>query len=932
MRSSRSFPLLFVPIIVTTLLLPFTSVYAVNEAEEGIGSGVNNAQRRTETIVNQSTICCACHPLSGADLIVRFDRHAPELANKTCAQFSSEGIYNRESQATICPAAERVIQGSSCTQVTDNSACPPLTNQAGSICAEAAMGESPVVTNPSYANRGTTETAVPFRSLTPVLSVPIPDVNFTPATLSNGTVSVPFLAQYILGIYKFAIAAAALLASIMVVYGGFRYLLGSTLGDIKTGKEIVTNAVIGLIVLLCSYVILRTLNPALVNLQPIELSYVDRVLSGENSWDGQGGSTVSDAGDGSCPQGGGSAARQQLDGKGNFTVLALPKTYKQFAGVWKDVPYGPGLVNNTADYSCRCGCQQGRVGTETCPNMGANNACPDHGSSSEGRVEYNATNNMCVGTIGQGGCGPTSFAVALAYYGVSGGDAGATALADQALFWKQGGDASVNNSPDRAVSNNGWQRVPARELGGEDGSRLDGQLRARAQSHLYDPLDAARDAVRLGSREINRGTGMGFMDRAAAEKGLRTVNVPSGPGRSAAVADQIRNGHPMVFLCEGCHLQLGAGSADKTYGGHFMVIYGVNEGATFFLVSDVGGRDSPKSYLTAETLNGATIKGVKAILPGDGGGGRCRGNGQTSTSTAGVSSRSSSALTTSGGVTPLPFNYAPSSRGWRPNESVILYPERLTREFASVTAVGQRPQLHIYMYLHGGRNGATNAPAQSEYFTRLQTALQSVAGSKNIIVVAPHYYGNTGIPRDFMNGLVIRDVYDAAKAAIIANIPGVRDGDIVDSVIGGHSMANCKSGVLSQAVQTPLPGQRGIVLYDGCLGGEGDYVQPAIYPVPTAGNASGSLYFNTDARGQTLELDHINNVKTKWGLTGDGRASCPTSGYVERIAPGTLCYNRLIGEGANKREIFSFVTHSGHGGSVIPMTKLMFENFYGNVQ
>ena len=123
-----------------------------------------------------------------------------------------------------------------------------------------------------------------FRSLEPVLSVPIPGVSFSPARLNNGEVTVPFLAQYILGVYRFAIGAAALLASIMVVYGGFRYLLGSTLGDVKEGKTVIQNAVIGLIVLLCSYVILQSVNPELVNLRPLKLSYIVRDAAGENSW------------------------------------------------------------------------------------------------------------------------------------------------------------------------------------------------------------------------------------------------------------------------------------------------------------------------------------------------------------------------------------------------------------------------------------------------------------------------------------------------------------------------------------------------------------------------------------------------------------------------------------------------------------------------
>ncbi len=146
-----------------------------------------------------------------------------------------------------------------------------------------------------------------FRSLKPVLSVPIPGVSFSDATLSNGEVTVPFLAQYILGIYRFAIGAAAILASIMVVYGGFRYLLGSTMGDVKEGKEVIQNAVIGLIVLLCSYVILQSINPDLVTLRALRLSYFERADEPEAEYvnTGTGAQTPGGSGSGGGRSGGG---------------------------------------------------------------------------------------------------------------------------------------------------------------------------------------------------------------------------------------------------------------------------------------------------------------------------------------------------------------------------------------------------------------------------------------------------------------------------------------------------------------------------------------------------------------------------------------------------------------------------------------------------
>lgn len=770
-----------------------------------------------------------------------------------------------------------------------------------------------------------------FRSLTPVLSVPIPGVSFTDASISNGEVTVPFLAQYILGVYRFAIGAAAILASIMVVYGGFRYLLGSTLGDVKEGKTVIQNAVIGLIVLLCSYVILQSINPDLVTLRSLTLSYIVRDAAGENSWDGQGGSFTSASGDGSCPQGG-QIQTQELDGHGTFKVLPLPKEYKMFQGAWKDIAYGPDLPNNASTYPCRCGCQQGRNPDEACPGMGANNACPDGaGASQTGSHAYSAANNMCIGTIGQGGCGPTSFAVAMAYYGVNVSDSGSTQLANQALFWKRGADNSTNNSPDHMQSNNGWTLVNAHEAD----TTLENSLRARAQAHLYDPLDAAKDAVRFGSRPVNRGTATGFMGRAASEHSLSAIDIPVGSNTAATIGQHVAQGHPVIFLCDSCHLTVGR-SRDKTYSGHYMVIHGANTENTFFLVSDVGSGSSDKSYLAADQITGGHVSHIVAITPQGGGQGQCRGNGQTTTGSSSDSLSSTTGPVTAGGITMQKFTYQPSGgQGWNANQSVILFPQRLTSEFAAVGSGGTRPRLRMYVYIHGGPGGAQKVPERSEYVSRLRNALQSVAGSKNIVIVAPHYYGqgycpipgndhHTCIP--FMNRFNLQEFYRQALAAAVQSIPGSRPEDFIDTVVGGHSASNC-DGQLTQAVRTPLPNQRGIVLYDGCLDGDGDRaVTPSTFPIPRVGDSTGSLYFNPDRAGMGDDVNRYSNVRRDWGLRS---VDCP--GFVAGISPRTECFSHVIGGTGNAhREVASFETHLDHGNSVTAMTKFMFATFYGN--
>jgi len=78
-------------------------------------------------------------------------------------------------------------------------------------------------------------------------------------------------AEYLSGIYKLAVGIAVVLAAIMIVYGG---IIWSTSGGNpsrqKEARSHITQAIFGLVLLLASYLILRTINPALVNLGELQ--------------------------------------------------------------------------------------------------------------------------------------------------------------------------------------------------------------------------------------------------------------------------------------------------------------------------------------------------------------------------------------------------------------------------------------------------------------------------------------------------------------------------------------------------------------------------------------------------------------------------------------------------------------------------------------
>jgi hypothetical protein len=104
--------------------------------------------------------------------------------------------------------------------------------------------------------------------------IPTPNVETTPGStldrkmeyLTEGKVE--DLAQYLGIIYNFLISIAGLVASVMLIIGGFQYVTSAgDAGKIGAAKTRMTNALMGLLLVLGAYTILKTINPALVVLK-----------------------------------------------------------------------------------------------------------------------------------------------------------------------------------------------------------------------------------------------------------------------------------------------------------------------------------------------------------------------------------------------------------------------------------------------------------------------------------------------------------------------------------------------------------------------------------------------------------------------------------------------------------------------------------------
>lgn len=82
---------------------------------------------------------------------------------------------------------------------------------------------------------------------------------------TDGTAS---LGKCVSGIYMWSMGAAALLALLMLVYGGYQVMTAGGNGQQATnGKSYITSSLVGIALLLSAYLILNTINPDLVDFQ-----------------------------------------------------------------------------------------------------------------------------------------------------------------------------------------------------------------------------------------------------------------------------------------------------------------------------------------------------------------------------------------------------------------------------------------------------------------------------------------------------------------------------------------------------------------------------------------------------------------------------------------------------------------------------------------
>jgi len=161
---------------------------------------------------------------------------------------------------------------SSCTGQTLPTDCASDINNCECCCEAAASGKI-------------NDTMPNFKM--PVLQVKIPNLTFTSADKIkaeckevNGqkTCNFPWIGEYVAGIYKYAIGIVGILAAVVLMVGGVLWIIaGGSATMIGEAKAWIGASLTGLVIALCSYLILYQVNPALVGFNGLNITMVEKI-------------------------------------------------------------------------------------------------------------------------------------------------------------------------------------------------------------------------------------------------------------------------------------------------------------------------------------------------------------------------------------------------------------------------------------------------------------------------------------------------------------------------------------------------------------------------------------------------------------------------------------------------------------------------------
>ena len=116
-----------------------------------------------------------------------------------------------------------------------------------------------------------------------LMQIKIDTIKFTEPVCDQGDAKgenvqceIPWIGQYIVGVYKYAMGIVGIVATVVMMYGGFMWIMAAgNASRISEAKTWIGGAMTGLVLALGSYTLLYVINPDLVSFKPLKLTLID---------------------------------------------------------------------------------------------------------------------------------------------------------------------------------------------------------------------------------------------------------------------------------------------------------------------------------------------------------------------------------------------------------------------------------------------------------------------------------------------------------------------------------------------------------------------------------------------------------------------------------------------------------------------------------
>lgn len=143
-----------------------------------------------------------------------------------------------------------------------------------------------------------------YKPIQPRLSIPIPDLHFSDADnvevgtdeSGNKVYAIPYIGQYISGIFSYGLGALAIVAVLAIIIAGAIWsMAGGNTSQIDLAKDIIFRSLIGLLIAMGSYTILYIIDPSLTEFKALNISAINRTTYEQNHFEKYGAEPASAA-------------------------------------------------------------------------------------------------------------------------------------------------------------------------------------------------------------------------------------------------------------------------------------------------------------------------------------------------------------------------------------------------------------------------------------------------------------------------------------------------------------------------------------------------------------------------------------------------------------------------------------------------------------